>query len=126
MFDFVSHGLLEKSSFEVLQSRYELCSGEVTDVKGNKIRVLKMSFGKDGSLPGKIGEAEARIFAHKVKEINFKEEESSFRAEITTTDGQTERGKVGNAITLSGEVAWGEFAIELKNVESILYENHET
>ena len=121
MFELVGTGILRDSASEISQTGIPFFSGEVTDIKGNKINVSKMSFGKNGWLAVKIGKAQVKIFLHKIKEMIFVKKKSSFQAQIKTTNGQSEWAEVDDSIFLSGVVHFGEFTIELKNVESIRF-----
>jgi AcrR family transcriptional regulator/predicted DNA-binding transcriptional regulator AlpA len=121
MFDFVNHGLAKHGSPRVPELEPSLRSGEVTDLKGVTSRVKNIRFGNRNHLPAKIGEAEVRIDPNKLKRIRFQQQESTFWAEIVDMEGKTKRVEVDGTLTLAGEVPLGEFAIELKNVTSILF-----
>ena len=66
-----------------------------------------------------------QVFPEKVNKIRFLQQEPLFRAEITTRDGLTVKAEVDGTLTLSGEVPLGGFAIELRNVTSVLFDTME-
>jgi AcrR family transcriptional regulator len=121
MFDFMTHGIMKDVSPETPKFEPVSVSGEVTDLKGVITMIRNIRFGTNSYLPVKIGEAEVRIDPNKVKRIRFQQQESTFSAEITGTEGKTERVEVDGTLILSGEVPLGGFAIDLKNVTSILF-----
>jgi AcrR family transcriptional regulator len=121
MFDVITRGIAKHALPETPKFQPGFSSGEVTDLKGVMTMARNIRFGNTSYLPVKIGEAEVRIDPNKVKRINFKQEGPSLWAEIMDTEGKTERGEVEGALTLLGEVSLGEFAIELRNVSSILF-----
>jgi AcrR family transcriptional regulator/predicted DNA-binding transcriptional regulator AlpA len=121
MFDFMAHGILKHVSPEAPIFEPGLPSGEVTDLKGVKTMIRNIRFGNTSYLPVKIGEGEVRIDPNKLKRIRFQQQGSTFWAEITDMEEKTERVDVDGTLTLSGEVPLGGFAIELRNVTSILF-----
>jgi len=121
MFDIVSHGILRKQSPESVRPEAALRSGLVSDLKGVVTRVRNIRFGTKDCLPVKVGEAEVRIDPNKVKKVEFRPKVHSLIAEITGKDGQTQEAEVDPALTMSGEVPLGAFAIELKNVTGIVF-----
>jgi hypothetical protein len=94
---------------------------ELTDLKGVVTKVRNLRFGSTSYLPIKIGNAEVRIDPEKVEKIHFIRRESSLEAEITGIDGQKEKAEVDGNLVLSGEVAIGEFSIQLDNITSLLF-----
>ena len=85
MFDMLNRGI---SSQE--QSGPGMSSGDVIDINGVKTRVRDICFGKTRSLPAKSGLAEVQIDPQKVAEIKIMKNGSSFQAEITTKEGDSE------------------------------------
>jgi AcrR family transcriptional regulator/predicted DNA-binding transcriptional regulator AlpA len=121
MFDFVSHGILKKDPLESARLEAALRSGLVSDLKGVLTKVRDIRFGGRDFLLVRVGEAEVRIDPNKVEKIHFLQEAHALWAEVTGKDGQTQRAEVVGTLTLSGEVSLGAFAIELKNVASIVF-----
>jgi hypothetical protein len=57
-----------------------------------------------------------------VKELRFLHQGRSLYVEIKDSNGQTGRAEVDGSMILSGEVAVGDFKIELNNVTSVFFE----
>jgi hypothetical protein len=121
MFDFITHGIVKDVSPETTKFEPVFPSGEVTDLKGVMTMVRNIRFGNTSYLPIKIGEGEVRINPNNLKRIRFQQQGSTFWAKVTDMEEKTERVDVDGTLTLSGEVPLGEFAIELRNVTSILF-----
>lgn len=66
-----------------------------------------------------------RIIPQKVKGLRSLYHGPSLCAEIEDNDGHTGRAKVDGSLILSGEVAVGDFRIELSNVSTVLFDAKE-
>jgi AcrR family transcriptional regulator len=122
MFDVLTNGILKRGPAEASKLEPDPGSGKVTDLKGLVTSVRSIRFANATFLPAKIGEAEVRIFPQKVKELGFLHQGPSLYVEIKDSNGQTGRAEVDGSMILSGEVAVGDFKIELNNVTSVFFE----
>ncbi|MFH1154456.1 MAG: TetR family transcriptional regulator [Pseudomonadota bacterium] len=120
-YDFISNGILKNPSGGVPESTSQSVSGEITDIKGNKNIVSEIFFGKDRWLPVKMGEAHIKLFPHNIKRLTFEYKETSLCIKISTSNGQTEWGTLDGSMKLSGIFHFGEFNIDLGNVDSIRF-----
>lgn len=123
--DLLINGLLKRGATMFPNHDHAACSGEVTDLKGLVTRVENIRFSNSAFLPAKFGEAEVQIVPQKVREVRFQQRDSVFWVEIDIRDGATERAEIDGSLTLLGEVPFGEFSIEIKNVASILFDSGE-
>jgi AcrR family transcriptional regulator len=121
MYDLVSHGILKNHSAKAPKAKTRPLVSEVTDLKGVVTKVRNFRFGSTSYLPVKIGNAEVRIDPEKVERIQFVRRESSLEAQITRKDGQTEKVEIDGDLSLSGDVAIGEFSLQLKDMASLLF-----
>jgi AcrR family transcriptional regulator len=121
MFDFVSRGLLKKPPQNRQSPDADICLADVKDIKGVKATLSKIRFKDKPYYPAKIGEADVKILFDKIKQATFMQKKSSFGAEITTLEGQVIWSKLDGGMILSGQVPLGDFSIELKNVNSIIF-----
>ncbi|MFH1154458.1 MAG: TetR family transcriptional regulator [Pseudomonadota bacterium] len=121
MYDFISNGILRDSSSQIPQPETQLLSGDVTDISGNMTAVSKILFRENSWISVKMGEADVKLYTHRIKKLTFINKELSLWTEITAIDGQTASAVIDGSIHLTGLVNFGEFSIELRNVKSILF-----
>lgn len=120
MFDMIGNGIIERQA-QKQDPHLDLWEAEVKDTKGFKNILHKIRFGGMPFLTVKMGSAEVKIQFEKIKSAQFRRKSSKYNVEIVLYDDETIYTEVDGNMILSGEVSFGEFSIELKNLENIIF-----
>jgi AcrR family transcriptional regulator len=119
--DILAHGVLPQASAHPDTAEVRRPSGEITDVKGETVKVREISFSGKPYLTGRIGEGEIRIDIARVTFMLLDHSGAECTVKVTMTDGErTTLHQDGNLI-VSAACSVGYYTIPFRNVRTISF-----
>ena len=120
-FDFINYGTARWGHGKGPVDESALLSGEIVDLNEIRTIIKDIRFGKQAFLPGKVGNAEVQIDTGKMKKVKFFKDGTLFFAEVVDKKGEKISIETNEDLLLSGRANYGTYTIQLKNIDSIVF-----
>jgi hypothetical protein len=96
-------------------------SGEITDVRGDRVKVREIYFGGKPYLAGRIGQGEIRLDTERIAYILFDPTHAEYGVKVTMTDGEQAGVELDGNMIVSAASSVGLYTIPLRRVRSISF-----
>ncbi len=120
--DLISHGVLPVAPPSLRTAPPpKNRSGEITDVKGESVKVREIYFGGQPSLSGRIGEGELQVDTEQIAHILLDHAAPECSMEITMKDGEISHLELDGNMIVSAASSVGLYTIPFRLVRSICF-----
>jgi AcrR family transcriptional regulator len=119
--DLLAHGVLPRQETSEQTRNGEGRSGQITDVRGESVKVRELLFGGKTYLAGRIGEGEVRIETEKIAFLIMDHTVPECPAEVTMLDGKSSRLEPDGNTIISAASSVGLYTIPIRRVSSISF-----
>jgi AcrR family transcriptional regulator len=120
--DMIARGVIPRTGGAPRPKDPQRCSGEITDVRGDRVKVREIYFGGKPHLAGRIGEGEVQLDTGRIAYILFDHTSPACAGKVTMADGEQAGVELDGNMIVSAASSVGLYTIPLRSVRSISFE----
>lgn len=119
--DMIACGVIPRTAIAPRTKEPQRRSGEITDVRGDRVKVREIYFGGKPYLAGRIGQGEIRLDTERIAYILFDPTHAEYGVKVTMTDGEQAGVELDGNMIVSAASSVGLYTIPLRRVRSISF-----